>query len=166
MNHLKLFTVAMLLWQSQAFANAAGSFIVAAPTALNGPTNQGIWFVKNGGFSLNLPDLPSDQVYEGWLVDNCTGKKISIGLFRADGKIDSDSAGPFAGPLALNFPPVPGSDFVKVGSNLVDGSHTVVITIEPYPDMDANPSGHAVLRGNIPANASVGTEIVLESVMH
>lgn len=165
----KLLIIGLVIGQcTSVFANselsvASGTFIVAAPTALNGPTNEGIWFVKNGSFSLHLPDLGPNQVYEGWVVDNCTGKKVSTGIFRADGKTDSDGAGPFAGPLALNYPPVPGSDFVKIGSNIVDGAHVVVITVEPYPDTDSNPSGVVVLRAEIPANAAVGTEVTLQN---
>lgn len=166
----KIFVSSLMVWQASAhageFAGASGSFIVAAPTALNGPTTEGVWFVRNGATSLNLPDLGADRVYEGWLVDNCTGKKISMGLFRADGKIDSDAAGQFAGPRALNYPPVPGSDFVKLGHNLVDGGHVVVITAEPYPDTDPNPSGVVVLSADIPAETAVGTEIQLQQPAH
>ena len=146
--------------------SASGTVLIAAPTAVNGPTNQGIWFVNTSTkkFSLDLPELESNQVYEGWIVDDCTGKKTSTGLFRASGAVDSDSAGRYAGPLALNFPPVPGSDFVTLGHNLVDGGHNIVITVEPYPDSDPNPSGVAVLRVNIPADTAVGTELTLENI--
>ena len=146
--------------------SAKGTVLIAAPTAVKGPTNQGIWFINPStkAFSLDLPELRANQVYEGWVVDDCTGKKTSTGLFRANGAIDSDSAGRFAGPLALNFPPVPGSDFVTLGQDLADGGHNVVITIEPYPDSDPNPSGVAVLRINIPAETSLGTELTLENI--
>lgn len=147
------------------FKTAAGTVLIAAPTALNGPTPQGVWFVNGStkAFSLTLPQLPTNQVYEGWIVDDCTGKKTSTGLFRASGGIDSDSAGNYAGPLALNFPPVPGSDFVTLGSDLTDGGHNIVITVEPYPDSNPNPSGFVVLRVNIPAGTTVGTELTLEN---
>ena len=146
--------------------SAGGTVLIAAPTALNGPTNQGIWFINPStkAFSLELPDLGTNQVYEGWIVDDCTGKKVSTGLFRANGAIDSDSAGRYAGPLDLNFPPVPGSDFVTLGHDLADGGHNVVITVEPYPDSDPNPSGVAVLKVNIPAGTTVGTELNLENI--
>lgn len=145
---------------------AKGTVLIAAPTAVNGPTNQGIWFVNPStkAFSLELPMLSTDQVYEGWIVDDCTGKKISTGLFRASGAIDSDSAGRYAGPLALNFPPVPGSDFVTLGQDLTDGGHNIVITVEPYPDSDPNPSDVAILRVNIPVGTTVGTELNLENI--
>lgn len=146
--------------------SARGTVLIAAPTALNGPTNQGVWFVnpQTKAFSLELPDLGANQVYEGWVVDECTGKKVSTGLFRASGGIDSDSAGRYAGPLSLNFPPVPGSDFVTLGHDLADGGHNIVITVEPYPDSDPNPSGVGVLRVNIPAGTTVGTELNLENI--
>ncbi len=145
---------------------ARGSVLVAAPTAAGGPTNQGVWFINpaNKAFSLDLPDLGPNEVYEGWIVDDCTGKKVSTGIFRAAGGIDSDAAGKYAGPLSLNFPPVPGSDFVTLGQDLADGGHNIVITVEPYPDSDPNPSGVAVLRAKIPASTTVGTEIVLENI--
>ena len=148
------------------FNSAKGTVLIAAPTAVNGPTNQGIWFVNPSTktFSLDLPDLRTDQVYEGWIVDDCTGKKISTGLFRASGSIDSDSAGRYAGPLALNFPSVPGSDFVTLGQDLSDGGHNIVITVEPYPDSDPNPSGVAVLRMNIPEGTIAGTQLELENI--
>ncbi len=146
--------------------SAKGTVLIAAPTAVNGPTDQGIWFVNPStkAFSLELPDLGAGHVYEGWIVDDCTGKKISTGLFRASGAIDSDAAGRYAGPLALNFPPVPGSDFVTLGQDLTDGGHNIVITVEPYPDSDPNPSGVAILRVNIPEGIAVGTELSLENI--
>ena len=146
--------------------SATGSVLIAAPTALNGPSNQGIWFVNPStkAFSLNLPELPANMVYEGWIVDDCTGQKISTGLFKSTGSIDSDAAGKYAGPLALNFPPRPGSDFVTLGQDLTDGGHNVVITVEPYPDADPNPSGKAILRVNIPAETTVGTELIFQNI--
>ncbi|MEQ1663999.1 MAG: anti-sigma factor [Bdellovibrionales bacterium] len=163
-----LVTSQMALARHPDLKSAKGTVLIAAPTALNGPTNQGIWFINSStkSFSLELPELPSDQVYEGWIVDDCTGKKVSTGLFRSNGMIDSDAAGKYAGPLALNFPPVPGSDFVTLGHDLADGGHNVVITVEPYPDSDPNPSSVGVLRANITAGATVGTEITLENIAH
>lgn len=173
---LKLVTavLASLAMASSALAedldlrSAKGTVLIAAPTAINGPTNQGIWFVSpgTGMFSLELPALPSNQVYEGWIVNQSTGTKVSTGLFQKMGAIDSDAAGRFAGPLALNFPAVPGSDFVTLGEVLTDGNHLVVVTVEPYPDFDLNPSNIAVLRASIPVDAGVGMELTLENVAH
>lgn len=147
------------------FKTAKGTVLIAAPTALNGPTNAGVWLInpQTKMFSLDLPALAMNQVYEGWIVDTCTGKKTSTGLFRGAGT-DSDAAGAFKGPLALNYPPQPGSDFVSLGSDLTDGAHIVVITIEPYPDMDPNPSGVAILKAAIPSMAAPGTEVVFENI--
>lgn len=159
------FVSQIALASSTDFTSARGSVLIAAPTAVNGPTNQGVWFINTSTkkFSLELPELESNQVYEGWIVDDCTGKKVSTGLFRANGSIDSDSAGRYSGPLALNFPPVPGSDFVTLGQDLSDGGHNIVITVEPYPDSDPNPSGVVVLRAHIPEGTAVGTELILEN---
>lgn len=143
-----------------------GTVMIAAPTALTGPTNQGVWFINGStkAFSLALPALGANQVYEGWIVDDCTGKKISTGIFRSTGLTDSDAAGPFAGPLSLNYPAAPGSDFVTLGHDLADGGHNVVITVEPYPDTDANPSGVAVLFANIPEGTTLGTELTFTNI--
>jgi hypothetical protein len=51
-----------------------------------------------------------------------------------------------------------------LGMNLTDGAHRVVITVEPYPDFDPNPSGVAVLGASIPAGTRVGTELTLENI--
>ncbi len=161
-----IFSVSVFAQENMSAHCAKGTVLIAAPTALGGPTNQGIWFVnpKTKMLSVDLPKLPDSQVYEGWLVDMTTGNKYSTGLFRAKGGIDSDAAGRFGGPLALNFPPVPGSDFVTLGQDLSDGQHLVVVTVEPYPDSDPNPSGVVVLKAEIPAGTMVGTELMLQSV--
>lgn len=168
----RLVVVVGLVATSAAFAasadlkSAQGTVLIAAPTALNGPTHQGIWFVSAAtkSLSLELPELANNEVYEGWIVDDSTGKKISTGIFRANGLIDSDSAGRYAGPLALNFPPVPGSDFVTLGHDLADGGHRIVITVEPYPDSNPSASGVGVLAVTIPSGTSVGTELTLENI--
>lgn len=167
---LALLTVALVtqpaLAKKKDLKSAKGTVLIAAPTALNGPTTQGIWFINGAtkAFSLDLPTLSKNHVYEGWIVDDCTGSKISTGLFRASGSIDSDSAGPYAGPLSLDFPQVPGSDFVTRTQDLVDGGHNVVITVEPYPDSDPNPSNVAILKVKIPQGTTVGTELILENI--
>ena len=145
---------------------ASGTILVAAPTAQMGPSNQGIWFFKPAtkSFSLQLPVLPKDQVYEAWLVNEMTGQKISMGIFRSMGGVDSDGAGPFAGPLKLDFPPAPGSDFVTLCEDIADGAHKVAITVEPYPDSDPAPSDIVVLAVSIPKDAHVGSELTLINV--
>lgn len=132
--------------------SAQGTVLIAAPTAVIGPTNQGVWFINPStkAFSLELPARGANQAYEGWIVDDCTGKKASTELFRANGAIDSDSEGRYAGPLAHNFHIVPGSDFVKLGQDLADGKQSIVIIVEPYPESDPNPSGIVVLRVSQP----------------
>lgn len=62
----------MAVASSADFTSARGSVLIAAPTAVNGPTNQGVWFVNTSTkkFSLELPELESNQVYEGWIVDD------------------------------------------------------------------------------------------------
>lgn len=146
------------------FSMAMGSVFIAAPTALMGPTNQGIWFLKpsDKSFSLELPMLPKDQVYEGWLVNAITGEKISTGSFRHLGGIDSDAAGPFAGPMNLDFPPQPGSDFVTLGDDIAAGKYAVVVTVEPYPNTTGmHPAGFPILKADIPVGTMLGAELQL-----
>lgn len=147
--------------------SARGSVLIAAPTAMGEGENQGIWFEnpKLNEFSLKLPMLPKNKAFEGWLVDEMTGKKISTGLFRSQGTIDSDAAGIYAGPAVLDFPPVPGSDFVTLGEDITDGHHAVVITLENYPKPDPKAVGMPILKISIPAGTMAGTQLVLENIV-
>lgn len=116
------------------FANAAGSYIIAAPTGDNADYKNGIWFLDNSGdsptASLTLPELPEGWVYEGWVVKD---GPVSTGRFSAPDMADSDMGGPFAGPN--DAPPFPGQDFVADGElrDLTDG-YMAVISVEPDPD--------------------------------
>ena len=146
--------------------SARGTVLIAAPTAAGEGKNQGIWFEnpKLNAFSLNLPSLPKNKAFEGWLVDEMTGKKISTGLFRTEGEIDSDAAGIYAGPAALDFPPVPGSDFVTLGQDIADGHHAVVITVENYPKPDRAVVGMPILKVTIPEGTMAGVMLLLENI--
>ena len=149
------------------FSSARGTVLIAAPTAINGPTNQGVWFLNpsDKSFSLTLPALSSNEIYEGWIVDTCTGSKTSTGAFKPIGGVDSDAAGPYAGPLNVNFPPQPGSDFVTLGHNLTSGDYAVVVTVEPYPNTSGiHPAGRPILKATIPSGSTLGTQIILENV--
>jgi len=114
----------------------AGSFILATPTdtATNDET-AGVWFLDPGagpGPSLDLPELPSGWVWEGWGVTQ--GTPLSTGRFTS--ATGADSAAPFSGPNA--GPPFPGEDFlanlpggIAPPVNLANGSSIIVLTIEP-----------------------------------
>jgi len=146
------------------FNSATGNFILAAPTG--GNFNQGVWFVNpsNGMKDLDLPTLPSGWAYEGWIVNTTNGKKFSTGIFKVKTGVDSDAAGPYAGPLKLSFPPVPGQDIVKSHVVLDDGKHAIVVTVEPYPDFDSSPYDIKILKKKINKGAKGMSSIELKNI--
>jgi hypothetical protein len=119
------------------FAHAAGSYILAAPSAGgSAPYSNGIWWLDPAGApdpSLALPDLPEGWVYEGWVVGD--DGPVSTGRFTSVSGADSDGAGPAGGPM--DAPPFPGQDFVDPAMDLVGG--VAVISVEPEPDNSAAP---------------------------
>ena len=119
------------------FSSAAGSYILAAPSAgMAGSHTNGIWWLNPPmPFSpgLMLPTLPNGWMYEGWVVVG--GMPITTGRFTSVMGADSDGAGPYAGPMGT--PPFPGQDFAMPPMNLIGGA--AVISIEPQPDDSAHP---------------------------
>ncbi|MCB0357602.1 MAG: hypothetical protein KDD40_11370, partial [Bdellovibrionales bacterium] len=146
------------------FSNASGSYILAAPTG--GNPNQGVWFVnpQQGIGALELPELPMGWAYEGWIVNTKNNKKFSTGIFQNPQQMDSDGAGPYAGPLKLSFPRVPGQDIVATPVVLDDGIHAVVVTVEPYPDYDPAPYAIKILKSDIEENAQGMVNYPLENI--
>ncbi len=118
------------------FATAAGSYILAAPSAGGAaPYYNGIWWLDPSGpdATLELPELPAGWVYEGWVVGD--GGPVSTGRFTGPSGADSDGKGPDAGPG--DAPPFPGQDFVDPAMDLRGG--VAVISVEPEPDNSAGP---------------------------
>lgn len=118
------------------FGEAAGAYMLAAPSEPSAPYNNGIWFLDPAAGpapSLNLPKLPTGWAYEGWVVTE--NGPISTGRFTDVMGEDSDGAGPAAGPQA--GPPFPGQDFVSPALDLIGA--TVVISVEPEPDNSPAP---------------------------
>ncbi|HSN56046.1 MAG TPA: anti-sigma factor [Candidatus Sulfomarinibacteraceae bacterium] len=115
------------------FSAAAGSYILAAPSAGGtSPYGQGIWWLDPDGgpdATLHLPTLPAGWVYEGWVVGD--GGPMSTGRFTMPSGADSDAGGIAAGPYAT--PPFPGQDFITPAIDLTSG-YAAVISIEPEPD--------------------------------
>lgn len=126
------------------FNTASGKYILATPTTTDmSDEKSGIWFLDISSGSpmtgLNLPELPTGWVYEGWVVLH--GEPITTGRFT---DIDmADMAAPFSGSDASG-PPFPGEDFVTNAPS----SHTfptdlsgatAVISIEPEPDNSPMP---------------------------
>jgi len=117
-------------------SEAGGSFILATPTDEESSNETaGVWFLDPDpapGPSLQLPDLPTGWVWEGWGVTQDT--PLSSGRFSSASGADDSSE--FSGPLP--GPPFPGEDFlanlpqsVNPPVDLADGASTIVITVEP-----------------------------------
>lgn len=122
------------------FSTAAGTFLLATPsTAADTSDNDlGIWWLVPGkppAASLTLPTLPDGWVYEGW-VAGASGP-VTTGRFRTPDGVDSDAAGPAAGPDG--GPPFPGQDFIDPPMDLNGGAVAAVISVEPEPDDDPAP---------------------------
>ena len=118
------------------FSSAAGSYILAAPSA--GPMGNyanGIWWLNPAGPSpgLMLPMLPAGWMYEGWVVVD--GTPTTTGRFSQVMGADSDGGGAAAGPMGT--PPFPGQDFASPPMRLIGGA--AVISIEPEPDNSPGP---------------------------
>jgi hypothetical protein len=122
------------------FAAAAGTFLLATPSTADDTTDNGIgiWWLVPGETpapSLTLPALPEGWSYEGW-VAGASGP-VTTGRFVDPGAVDSDAAGPAAGPDG--GPPFPGQDFIDPAMDLDEGDVAAVITVEPEPDDDPAP---------------------------
>lgn len=116
------------------FGQAAATFILETPTShdVEEDYDQGIWWLEmtasGPAASLELPELPTGWVYEGWVVQE--GIPISTGRFTSPSGADDDGAGPDAGPDMS--PPFPGQDFVDPALVLTD--LVAVISVEPMDD--------------------------------
>lgn len=120
------------------FADAAGAYILETPSSAEmDDYDQGIWWLEIGANGpeaiLELPELAEGWTYEGWVVVD--GEPISTGTFLYGDEVDSDGAGPDAGPDGT--PPFPGQDFVNPALDLVGG--LAVISVEPIPDTSPAP---------------------------
>lgn len=85
---------------------------------------------------LTLPALPTDQVYEGWLVTYDGSRPMSTGRFGSIGEVDTTFVSPD-------------------GENLFSVFDKFVISIEPVDDPDPGPSAdkpfiHQIPAGGIP----------------
>ena len=126
------------------FSGAAGSYILAAPSARDAATyKNGIWWLdpappepsSGPGPSLTLPDLPAGWVYEGWVVG--PDGPVSTGRFIAVRGADSDGAGIGAGQWLT--PAFPGQDFVLPFPKDLTSGYAAVISVEPEPDNSPAP---------------------------
>ena len=77
----------------------------------------------------NLDQLDNDEIYEVWFVDDDTGYKLTGGVFTVDSRGDERHSASF--------------------TTYLDVYDRVVVTVEPYPDEDPNPSGEIALIADI-----------------
>lgn len=116
------------------FTNASGAYILGigypAGVQASNSYRNGIWMPN-----LNLPQLPSGWVYEGWVIG--ADGPITTGRFTAPGMQDSDGTGPAAGGPGTG-PSFPGQDFLSQPIDLTSG-YAAAITIEPEPDNSPAP---------------------------
>ncbi len=77
----------------------------------------------------NLPKLPSNQIYELWLVDVDTGYKLSMGVFFSDDSQD--------GRFSFTY------------HRSVGEYDKAVVTVEPYPDTSPWHSGDVAVTGDM-----------------
>jgi hypothetical protein len=141
------------------FTNAMGTYILATPTTETTDDElSGVWYLDLSSGSpmqgLELPTLPDNWKYEGWMVID--GTPVSTGTFSAVDMMDDDA--PYSG-MDASGPPFPGEDLVaNAPSGLsfptdLRGTITVV-SIEPHPDNSAMPFAFKPLVGNVPSDAS------------
>lgn len=135
------------------FENAAGKYIIAAPTGTGAPEEEfsGIWFLDNSGSSpvagLDLPALNPGWKYEGWVVID--GTPLTTGTFTDATMADE------ASPFSDGGPNYPGEDFLMnapMGLTFPTDLRgtTVVISIEPNPDNSPAPFTLKPLADGIP----------------
>jgi hypothetical protein len=164
-------TASLTIGDSSAIANnfmsSTGTYILATPT--NGQnTNElsGVWFVDLAGGphqGLNLPLLPPQWKYEGWVV--IPGHNaLSTGKFADPNAPDESST--FSGSMA--GPPFPGEDLLMNApsgftfpTNLQGARF--VITVEPNPDNSTSPFFLKPLSGMAPANAMDHTNYSMDN---
>ncbi len=123
------------------FTNAAGKYIIAAPTSMDPAAEfSGVWFLDNSSGTavagLDLPTLPAGWKYEGWAVVG--GTPLTTGTFTATNTADE------ASPFSDGGPGYPGEDFLTdapAGITFpVDlRGETIVVSIEPDPDNSPAP---------------------------
>jgi hypothetical protein len=143
---------------ANSFMSSMGNYILATPT--DGPnTNElsGVWFLQLAGGTphqgLQLPLLPSQWQYEGWVV--IPGHSaLSTGKFTDPGA--PDMSAPYSGTMPP--PPFPGEDLLmnapsgfSFPTNLQGA--TFVITVEPNPDNSPSPFFLKPLVAMAPADA-------------
>jgi hypothetical protein len=145
-----------------------GAFQLATPSDTN-PNNEteGLWFGTGQGAqlqpTLDLPELPSQWIYEGW-VRLADGTLFSTGKFTRGDRFDESNPHSFQ-----DVPLVPGEDFlvnppVGVTFPLDFSSASVFVTVEMATDDDqASPFAIRLLEGSVPASPQPRTPYTMQS---
>ncbi|RPJ48260.1 MAG: hypothetical protein EHM19_02205 [Candidatus Latescibacterota bacterium] len=125
-------------------SSAAGAFLFDAPTTATATDcGRGVWWTDGAGNpGLTLPALGAAWRYEGWVVERTSGASYSTGRFAGPSGADTDGPGATGGGGAGYA--FPGQDFVTAAGgvpvlDLDDGSFAVAVTLEPNPDLSAEP---------------------------
>ncbi len=147
------------------FMSATGTYMLSTPTDSNNTNpKRGLWFVAKDTNDiiipgLNLPDLPANWSYEGWVNNN--GTILYTGRFSKPGAGDNTAL--YGDSTGVAFP-FPGEDFIypdTVTTILpadLSGLEIGISILLPYPK-DANPPFTlSALTATIP------TDVVAEQV--
>lgn len=120
---------------------ASGGYTMATPSNGSGQETSGVWFIEKTGSkppspALNVPELPSGWVYEGW-VKLPNKPPVTTGRFRDP--TEPDFYGGFSGDQGV--PPRPGEDLLNKTDRAPDGvsfpvdltaqQTKVVLSVEP-----------------------------------
>ena len=97
----------------------------------------------------NVPTLPSNKAYEGWLVSDDGSTKQSTGILKVvDGTIDQSFS----------------MGGANAGENLFARFDKFVITVEPIPDTDPGPAADVPYKHQIPAGGILHIRHLLYSL--
>ncbi len=142
------------------FLTASGTYLLNTPTDSNAVNpKRGLWFVNkdsNGTViqGLDLPVLPSNWVYQGWV--NSSGNMLYSGSFQNPAAGDAQAL--FSDSTGAAYP-FPGEDFIfpdtvsTVLPNDLTGLEIGVSIIPPCPEKANVPFDLVVLKATIPGNA-------------
>ncbi|MEQ9105655.1 MAG: hypothetical protein RIE53_13275 [Rhodothermales bacterium] len=145
-----------------------GAFQLATPSDTN-PNNElgGLWFGTGQGAqlqpTLDLPELPSQWIYEGW-ISLSDGTVFSTGKFSRGDRFDESNPHSFQ-----DVPLVPGEDFLldpPAGVTFPPdfSGAAVFVTVEMAEDDNrSTPFAVRLLEGSVPASPQPRTPYALQS---
>ena len=93
-----------------------------------------------------VPAQPANTALEGWLITDDGSSKLSVGIMNIDG--DGNIAHTFVSPD---------------GENLITSYNKFVVTVEPVPDSDPDPSGVFAFSDRVPLSSMAHIRHLLNS---